>query len=99
MPAAWRLRWSRRALADLERIARHIAADKPTAAVEFVADVRQAVGRLSAFPLLGRTGPLDDTRELAVHRNYLVTYRLHGHEVQVLQVWHVARNRPGGGAR
>jgi len=99
MPAAWRLRWTRRALADLDRIALRIATDKPLAAVEFVADLRRSVGRLSAFPLLGRAGALDDTRELVVHRNYLVTYRLLGDEVQVLQVWHVARNRPRGGTR
>jgi addiction module RelE/StbE family toxin len=99
MPAASRLRWSRRALADLDRIARHIAADKPLAAIEFVAAVRTSVERLDAFPLLGRAGALDDTRELVVHRNYLVTYRVRGGEVQVLQVWHVARNRPRGGRR
>jgi toxin ParE1/3/4 len=99
MPAAWRLRWSRRALADLERIARHIAADKPLAAAEFVTEVRSSVERLGTFPLLGRAGALDDTRELVVHRNYLVTYRLRGDEVQVLQVWHVARDRPRGRSR
>ena len=91
-----RLRWSRRALGDLERIARHIAADKPMAAVDFVAAVRKRVERLSAFPLLGRAGALDDTRELVVHRNYLVTYRVQGDEVQLLQVWHVARARARG---
>jgi toxin ParE1/3/4 len=89
-----RLRWSRRALADLERIARHIAADKPLAAADFVAEVRDRATRLGRFPLLGRPGALDDTRELVVHRNYLVTYRVRLDEVQVLQVWHVARNRP-----
>ena len=31
--------------------------------------------------------------ELIVHKNYLVTYRLRADEVQVLQVWHVARER------
>lgn len=91
------LRWSRRGLADLERIARHIAADKPIAAAEFVAEVRNRVARLEHFPLLGRPGALDDTRELVVHRNYLVTYRVRLDEVQVLQVWHVARNRPRAG--
>lgn len=96
MPSQQKLRWSRRALADLDRIARHIAADKPLAALGFVAAVRASVERLSAFPLLGRAGALDHTRELVVHRNYLVTYRVHGDEVQVLQVWHVARNLPRG---
>jgi toxin ParE1/3/4 len=94
-----RLRWSLRALADVERIARRIAEDKPLAAPPFVAEVRRSVDRLTDFPLLGRAGPADDTRELVVHRNYLVTYRVRADEVQVLQVWHVARDRPRGGAK
>lgn len=97
--AALRLRWTRRALADLEHVARHTAADNPPAATEFVAAVGRKVARLPAFPLLGRIGALDDTRELVAHRNYLVTYRMRADEVQVLQVWHVARNRPRGGTR
>lgn len=92
-----RLRWSRRALGDLARIAQHIAADKPLAASDFVADVRDHVARLERFPMLGRPGALEDTRELVVHRNSLVTYRARVDEVQVLQVWHVARDRPRGG--
>ena len=99
MTAFLRLRWSRRALNDLERIARHIGEDKPMAAADFVGAVRIGVGRLGTFPLLGRAGALDDTRELVVHRNYLVTYRVHGDEVQVLQVWHVARDRARGNNR
>ena len=99
MPSQHKLRWSRRALADLDRIARRIAADKPLAAVEFVAAVRTSVERLGAWPLLGRAGALDDTRERVVHRNYLVTYRVRADEVQVLQVWHVARDRPRGPIR
>jgi len=94
-----RLRWSRRALNDLERIAARMAADKPLAATDFAADVRDRVARLQAFPLLGRAGAYDDTRELVVHRNYLVTYRLRADEVQILQLWHVARNLPRGGGR
>jgi len=88
-----RLRWTRRALADLQRVADHIAADKPQAARDFVAELLDKVSQLESFPLLGRAGPLEDTRELIVHRNYLVTYRLRGDDVQLLQVWHVARQR------
>ncbi len=98
MPAL-EVRWSRRALVDLDRIARRIAADKLLAAAQFVTAVRTNVDRLSAFPLMGRLGALDDTRELVVHRNYLVTYRLRGAEVQVLQVWHVARDKARGGTQ
>ncbi len=97
MAAPLTLRWTRRALADLDRIASRIAADKPSASVDFVRAVKAQVAQLESFPLLGRIGPLDDTRELVVHRNYLVTYRLRADEVQVIQVWHVARNRARGG--
>ena len=88
------LRWTRRALADLERLADRIAADdKPMAAQSFVAALRDKVELLRKQPLLGRRGSVEDTRELVVHRNYLVTYRLRGDEIQLLQVWHVARER------
>ena len=87
-----RIVWSRRALSDLSRIANHIALDKPLAATEFALAVRDKVSRLRDFPLLGRTGAYQDTRELVVHKNYLVTYRVRADEVQVLQVWHVARH-------
>jgi toxin ParE1/3/4 len=89
-----KVRRSRRALADLQRIADRIAADKPLAAYKFAAQVRSKVDTLSRFPLLGRSGAYQDTRELVVHRNYLVTYRVRGDDVQVLQVWHVARGAP-----
>ncbi len=89
-----KVRWTRRALADLARIADRIALDKPAVAHDFALEVAAKVRRLEEFPLLGRTGAYQDTREIIVHKNYLVTYRLRADEVQVLQVWHVARRRP-----
>jgi addiction module RelE/StbE family toxin len=91
-----KLRWTHRALADLQRLADRISADdKPLAAQSFVAALVDKVARLEQFPLLGRIGRLEDTRELILHRNYLVTYRVRGNEVQLLQIWHVARERRG----
>jgi toxin ParE1/3/4 len=94
-----RLRWSLRARADLDRLAGHLAEDKPLAAPPFVAQLRRSVERLTTFPLLGRAGPVDDTRELVVHRYDLVTYRVRADEVQVLPVWRVARDRPRGSGK
>ncbi|MEO6363111.1 MAG: type II toxin-antitoxin system RelE/ParE family toxin [Caldimonas sp.] len=90
------LRWSRRALADLDRSAARIAVDNPPAASEFAAATITQASRLMRFPLLGRPGPFGETRELVMHRNYIVTYRLRDEEIQVVQVWHVARDRPRG---
>ena len=94
-----KVRWTRRALADLDRIAARMAEDKPTVAAEFVTTIAYQVGRLSEFSLLGRAGAYQDARELVVHRNYLGTYRIRGNEVQVLQVWHVTGNFARGGGR
>ncbi len=84
-------------MADLDRICARIAMDKPAVVAGFAQSVSDKVDRLREFPLLGRIGVYQDTRELVVHKNYLVTYRVRADEVQVLQVWHVARDRPGGG--
>lgn len=92
-----KLHWSRRALADLDRICARIAIDQPLVAASFAATIFAKVDRLREFPLWGRPGAYQDTRELVVHRNYLVTYRVRGDEVQIVQVWHVARNQPRGG--
>ena len=89
------LKWSQHALRDLRRLADRIAADKPKAASEFVAALRDKVEILKRQPLLGRAAALDDTRELVLHKNYLVTYRLRDDEIQILQLWHVAQKRPG----
>lgn len=86
--------WTRRALADLHRIADHIAADNPAAASKLVDAFRDKATNLERFPLIGRAGGYGDTRERVVHKNDRLTYRLRGDEVQVLQVWHVARHRP-----
>lgn len=80
-----RLVWSRRALLDLRRIADHIAADNPRAAQALVGSVRAKVGKLERFPLIGRSGVYADTRELVVHKNYIVTYRVRADEIQILQ--------------
>ena len=88
------LRWTRRATTDLNRIAARIAADNPLAARNFAAAIRTRVARLAQHPFLGRPGALADTRELIVRRNYIITYRRQADEVQVLQVWPVARNLP-----
>ena len=85
--------WTRRALHDLGRIADHIAFDNPSAASRLVEDISTKAMNLERFPLIGRIGGYQDTRELVVHRNYLLTYRVRSDQVQILQVWHAAQKR------
>lgn len=87
-----KLRWSSRALQDLQRLADRIAADgKPLAATAFAAEIHEATNLLTEQPLMGRAGRRHDTREWVAHRNHLLVYRVRGDEVQILQLWQVAR--------
>ena len=87
-----KLRWSSRALLDLQRLADRIAdGGKPMAATAFAAELHAAATLLAEQPLMGRTGRRHDTREWIAHRNHLLVYRVRGDEMQILQLWHVAR--------
>ena len=87
-----KLRWSNRALLDLQRRADRIAADgKPLAATALATELVEAAQLLAEQPLMGRAGRRHDTREWVVHRNHLLVYRVRGDEVQILQLWHAAR--------
>jgi hypothetical protein len=49
---------------------------------DFATALRARAERLRQFPFLGRAGVLDDTRELIVHRSYILSYRVHAEEAQ-----------------
>ena len=87
-----KLRWSSRAVLDLQRLADRIEADgKPMAATAFATELFEAAQLLTEQPLMGRPGRRHDSREWVVHRKHLMVYRIRGDEVQILQLWHVAR--------
>jgi toxin ParE1/3/4 len=88
------VRWTRTALANLEAIADHIALDNPVRASSFVGEIKTKTERLAEFPALGRPGRVPGTRELVVHQNYVVPYRVKDATVQILRVQHVARLWP-----
>lgn len=87
------VRWLRRALGDLTRIAATIASDNPSAAVTLTRAIQEKTKDLARFPFLGRASELPDIRELVVHEHYLVSYRVRRNAIEVLQVWHTAQAR------
>jgi toxin ParE1/3/4 len=88
-----RVRWLRKALANLDAEASYIAEDNPAAARLVVARILTAVSRLPQR--LGRPGRVPGTRELIVARTrYLVPYRIRGEVVEILRVFHVSRRLP-----
>ena len=88
--------WRPMAEADLEGIVDYIAQDNPLRAEEFGQELRDKVGPLADHPMLGRKGRpgLPATvRELVVHRNYIVFYRVldESSTVEILRVRHAAQ--------
>jgi toxin ParE1/3/4 len=88
------LRWTRKALENLDQIAAYIAQDNPSRASTFVGEIKEKTELLQSFPALGRPGRVPRTRELVVHENYVVPYRVKGDIVQIIRVQHVARLWP-----
>ena len=88
------IRWTRKALENLEQIAAYIAQDNPTRASSFIGEIKEKTELLATFPGLGRPGRAAGTRELVVHANYVVPYRVKDNTVQIIRVQHVARLWP-----
>jgi len=90
-----RVRWLRKALLNLAGEAEYLAREDPVAAGHTVARISEAVERLVTFPALGRPGRVVGTRELVVSGTpYILPYRVHGNDVEILRVFHAARKWP-----
>jgi len=91
------IRWTRRALQNLEQEAEFIARDDPDAAVLVVTRIHAALASLQSNPKLGRPGRVSGTRELVIpDTRYLIPYRVVGKQIQILRVFHCSRKWPAG---
>jgi toxin ParE1/3/4 len=89
-----KLVWTASAFADRLAIYDYIEAENPRAAVALDERFAQAADRLREHPEMGRPGRIPGTRELVVHRRYLVVSELAGDTVYILAVVHTARQWP-----
>jgi addiction module RelE/StbE family toxin len=85
------LHWSEMAIRDISQIGLRIAADSPESAGRLLERIERKVLTLIAHPQIGRLGVRSGTRELVVHRHYLVVYRILPDRIVILRVKHVAR--------
>ena len=84
---------------DLRAIVRYIGKDDPTRARSFGKELQAKTKLLARHPELGRSGRPglpDYVRELVVHPDYIVCYRVQAdvRTVQILRVKHVAQRMP-----
>lgn len=72
-------------------IREYIAQDNPAAALALDELFSEKASHLIDHPGLGRPGRVAGTRELIVHRNYVLIYDTTGDRVRILRVLHAAR--------
>ncbi len=80
-------------MADVTRIARHVAQDNPAAARRITRELLVAGDSLDMFPRRGRRGRSRSTRELMAVPPYMLVYRVGQDTVRILRVWHGAQDR------
>ena len=90
------VKWTKIALASLRELAQYIKRGNFERARTFIQEIRMKTDMLQEFPSAGRAGRVLGTRELIVHENYIVPYRMVNGNVEILRVHHVAKNWPKG---
>jgi toxin ParE1/3/4 len=87
--------WAAPALADLDEIESFIATDNPEAAGEVANRIVGATEALVRFPLIGRKGRVEGTRELVVAGTpYILAYLVRRSEIVILAAVHGSRAWP-----
>lgn len=89
------LLWSARARINLADIIDYIAERNEAAAEALQDDIERAVTQLPQHPYLYRPGRVAGTREMVVHPNYVVVYRVLATSIVILAVLHARQPYPG----
>jgi toxin ParE1/3/4 len=89
------IKWHRLARQDLCHVRADIARDNPDAAARVAQSIRSTVERLADNPLLGRPGPVIDTRERVVTSTpYPLPHTVADGEIVILRVLHGRQRWP-----
>lgn len=89
-----KLFWTPESIDDRRAIYDYVEIDNPIAAIELDELIFEKSKILIDHPNLGRAGRVSMTRELVIHANYILIYRVAGQEIHVLRVMHAARQWP-----
>jgi addiction module RelE/StbE family toxin len=91
----YRIQWRTSARDDLLKVIEYIGKESPTRAASFGKELHSKTPILAEFPEMGRLGRpgLSGYREMVLHPNYIVCYRIlvDSRVVQILRLKHVAR--------
>ncbi len=86
--------WLETASQDLDQILGYIEDRNLLAALNLQESIEHAVSQLPFHPYLYRLGRVAGTRELVVHPNYLVIYRVAASAIEIINVLHARQQYP-----
>jgi addiction module RelE/StbE family toxin len=87
------LKWSIKALIDLDQAQRYIAYENPTAARLVAQRIHDAAHRLLTHPSMGKPAHVPNARIWGVDRTpYLIVYRVRGERLEIVRLWHSRRD-------
>ena len=78
-------------LANLLAIVKYIEKDNGERAKSFALEIQAKKNSLAEFPAMGRPGRVNGIRELVIHPNYIIPYRMRRDVVEIIRGQHVAR--------
>lgn len=88
------VQWLTKARNNLATIIEYIAERNDVAALELQEDIERAASQLPQHPYLYRPGRVAGTREIVVHPNYLVVYRIRPAVIEIVTVLHTRQQYP-----
>jgi toxin ParE1/3/4 len=86
--------WRAEAQSDLAAIFEYIAERNPQSALDLYDDIERLVSQLPYHPYLYRLGRVSGTRELVVHPNYIVVYRVSATAIEIVSILHSRQQYP-----
>ena len=90
-----RVKWTRKALLNLDDAVEFIAGDNPTAARRVASRIWESSQMLALQPGLGRPGRVKGTRELVISSlPYILPYSQKGDTIYILRVMHTSMMWP-----
>jgi len=89
-----RIRWTPAAATDLEQINRYLKERHPQYQHATIRKLYETIQLLKQWPLLGRIGREEGTREvLFPPLPYVAVYRVHEETIEILRIYHGAQER------
>ncbi|MFZ6776218.1 type II toxin-antitoxin system RelE/ParE family toxin [Undibacterium sp. Ji83W] len=86
--------WRPEAQESLFEILSYIADKNLYASLQLADEIEHATSCLPEHPYLYRRGRVAGTREIVVHPNYLIVYRVSLETIQILSVLHTRQEYP-----